>query len=95
MSDAQKCVPLDEEQRSAAVDDGVRRWTDAYFNRTKQTIGKFGDTQVTYAIFMRRPVVAAPRLAVEWLKTVAEQRGVEVKIDVMYDEGRWVGAASR
>lgn len=92
MSDAQKCVPLDEEQRSAAVDDGVRRWTDAYFNRTKQTIGKFGDTQVTYAIFMRRPVVAAPRLAVEWLKTVAEQRGVEVKIDVMYDEGRWVGA---
>lgn len=50
MSDAQKCVPLDEEQRSAAVDDGVRRWTDAYFNRTKQTIGKFGDTQVTYAI---------------------------------------------
>ena len=92
MSDAQKCVPLDEDQRSAAVDDGVRRWTDAYFNRTKQTIGKFGDTQVTYAIFMRRPVVAAPRLAVEWLKTVAEQRGVEVKIDVMYDEGRWVGA---
>jgi len=92
MSDAQKCVPLDEEQRSAAVDDGVRRWTDAYFNRTKQTIGKFGDTEVTYAIFMRRPVVAAPRLAVEWLKTVAEQRGFEVKIDVMYDEGRWVGA---
>ncbi|RVU34930.1 nicotinate phosphoribosyltransferase [Hwanghaeella grinnelliae] len=92
MSDAQKCVPLDEEQRSAAADDGVSRWTDAYFNRTKQTIGKFGDTKVTYAIFMRRPVVAAPRLAVEWLKSVAEQRGFEVKIDVMYDEGRWVGA---
>ena len=92
MSDAQECVPLDEEQRSAAADDGVRRWTDAYFNRTKQTIGKFGDTEVTYAIFMRRPVVAAPRLAVEWLKSVAEQRGFEVKIDLMYDEGRWVGA---
>lgn len=92
MSDAQKCVPIDEEQKSPAVDDHVRRWTDAYFNRTKETIGKFGDAEVTYAIFMRRPVVAAPRLAVEWLTRVAEQRGFDVKIDVMYDEGRWVGA---
>lgn len=92
MSDAQKRVPMDEVQGTASVDEDVRRWTDAYFNRTKQTIGKFGDMQVTYAIFMRRPVVSAPRLAVEWLKTVAAERGFEVKIDLMHEEGRWVGA---
>ncbi len=92
MSDAQKCVPMNDAQSTAPFNDDVRRWTDAYFNRTKQTIGKFGDTQVTYAIFMRRPVVAAPRLAVDWLNRVAEHRGFDVKIDLMYEEGRWVGA---
>ena len=29
-----------------------------------RVIGKFGDARVTYAIFMRRPVVFAPRLAI-------------------------------
>lgn len=41
----------------------IERYTDHYFNRSKQVVGKFGDCQVTYAIFMRRPVVFAPRLA--------------------------------
>ena len=41
----------------------IERYTDHYFNRTKQVIGRFGDSRVTYAIFMRRPVVFAPRLA--------------------------------
>ena len=41
----------------------IERYTDHYFNRTKRVIGKFGDARVTYAIFMRRPVVFAPRLA--------------------------------
>ena len=38
----------------------IERYTDHYFNRSKQVIGKFGDARVTYAIFMRRPVVFAP-----------------------------------
>ncbi len=92
MSDAQERVPMDGEQASPAVDDNIRRWTDAYFNRTKQTIGKFGDAQVTYAVFMRRPVVSAPRLAIQWLNKVADERGFDIKIDLMYDESRWVGA---
>jgi len=92
MSDAQKRVPMDGGQTSAVVDDDIRRWTDTYFNRTKQTIGKFGDAQVTYAVFMRRPVVSAPRLAIQWLNRVAEERGFDVKIDLMYEESRWVGA---
>ncbi|MEQ8442763.1 MAG: nicotinate phosphoribosyltransferase [Alphaproteobacteria bacterium] len=70
----------------------VRRWTDAYFSRTREILEKFGDSQVTYAIFMRRPVVSAPRLAINWLKQTMDARGEPVDIDLRYEEGRWVGA---
>src|SRR6516165_7022947 len=33
--------------------------TDTYFNRTRAIVEKFGDVRVTYAIFLRRPVVSA------------------------------------
>ena len=72
--------------------DAIGDWTDAYFNRTRGIVEKFGDCTVTYAIFMRRPVVSAPRLAIDWLKRVADARGAAVEIDLRYDEGRWVGA---
>jgi nicotinate phosphoribosyltransferase len=72
--------------------DTISDWTDAYFNRTRGIVEKFGDCTVTYAIFMRRPVVSAPRLAIEWLKTVSGMRGAAVEIDLRYEEGRWVGA---
>jgi nicotinate phosphoribosyltransferase len=70
----------------------VPRWTDKYFTRTKDIVEKFGDAQVTYAIFMRRPVVSAPRIMVEWLEAIAKARGVEFDIEVNYVEGKWVGA---
>jgi nicotinate phosphoribosyltransferase len=73
-------------------DPDITAWTDHYFNRTKQTVRRFGDQQVTYAIFLRRPVVSAPRLAVAWLNEMAAHRGVDFEIDLRYDEGRWVGA---
>src|SRR3546814_4427418 len=41
---------------------------------------------------MRRPVISAPRLAVDWLKAVARARGTEFEIDLRHEEGRWVGA---
>lgn len=47
---------------------------------------------MTYAVFMRRPVVFTPRLAVEWLNAVAEARGVTLDIDLRFQEGEWVGA---
>ncbi len=72
--------------------DAIGDWTDAYFNRTRGIVEKFGDCTVTYAIFMRRPVVSAPRLAIDWLKRVADARGAAVEIDLRYEEGRWVGA---
>jgi nicotinate phosphoribosyltransferase len=67
-------------------------WTDHYFLKTKAAVEKFGDKRVTYAIFMRRPVISAPRLAVEWLRDVARARGTEFRIEVNYPEGKWVGA---
>jgi len=73
---------------SASVPD----WTDTYFRRTKETVGKFGDSTVTYAVFMRRPVVSAPRLAIDWLNAVMAERGAEVSVTLNYPEGKWVGA---
>ena len=66
--------------------------TDRYFVRTKQTVGRFGDVDVTYAIFMRRPVVFCPRLAVEWIEQIAAARGVTFRIELKHREGEWVGA---
>ena len=72
--------------------DSISRLTDIYFNKTKETVRRFGDKKVTYALFMRRPVISAPRLAVEWLKQVAERRRTVFDIDLRYGEGKWVGA---
>jgi len=66
--------------------------TDSYFNRTKAIVARFGDTRVTYAVFLRRPVVCAPRLMLDWLRAVAGARGMDVRIEVMHEEGQWVGA---
>lgn len=70
----------------------VAAWTDTYFNRTREIVGRFGSKTATYAVFMRRPVTAAPRLAAEWIRGVAAARGVPVEVEVLHEEGRWVGA---
>ena len=70
----------------------IERYTDHYFNRSKQVVGKFGDCAVTYAIFMRRPVVFAPRIALEWLEETCRARNAKVELDLRYREGKWVGA---
>ncbi|MDR3517061.1 MAG: nicotinate phosphoribosyltransferase [Azospirillaceae bacterium] len=70
----------------------VADWTDAYFLRTKTTVGHFGDKRVTYAVFMRRPVLSAPQLCLDWLNAIARERGFDLEIDLRYREGRWIGA---
>jgi len=70
----------------------IDRWTDAYFVRTREIVKHFGDVQATYAVFMRRPVTFAPRLALEWLDRLEARRGVKVEVDLRYAEGAWVGA---
>ena len=66
--------------------------TDSYFNRTRRIVARFGDKRATYAVFMRRPVISAPRLMVEWLETAAASRDTRFDIELMYPEGAWVGA---
>ncbi len=66
--------------------------TDAYFNRTRRIVQRFGDKRVTYAVFLRRPVISAPRLMLDWLGAVAAARGAVFELDLVYPEGAWVGA---
>lgn len=66
--------------------------TDTYFNRTRAIVQKHGDCEVTYAVFMRRPVTVASRLAVEWLQAMADARGAAIQIDMPHIEGAWIGA---
>ncbi|QQG37319.1 MAG: nicotinate phosphoribosyltransferase [Micavibrio aeruginosavorus] len=75
-----------------SIDRHIARWTDTYFKHTREVVNRNGDVTVTYAVFIRRPVVSAPRLMIEWLESVAKERGFTMGIDLKYAEGRWVGA---
>ena len=66
--------------------------TDTYFLRTKDIICEYGDTEVTYAIFMRRPVIAALDPAVIWLEQIVKERNGSVNIKRSFEEGSDVGA---
>jgi nicotinate phosphoribosyltransferase len=70
----------------------VGRYTDKYFAKTRAIVERFGDARVTYAVFMRRPVLSTPRLAVDWLQRVAAERGADVTVELLHAEGEWVGA---
>jgi len=77
---------------SHPLGDEIARHSDAYFRKTKAIIERFGDCRVTYAIFLRRPVVSAPRLAIEWLARVARERNTSFEVELLFEEGAWVGA---
>ena len=65
---------------------------DSYFTRTKRIVGRFGDKRVTYAVFLRRPVVCAPRPMLEWLNAAGAARGIAIDIEPLFQEGDWIGA---
>lgn len=77
--------------RSISRDEIASR-TDAYFNRTQAIVECFGDSIVTYAVFIRRPVVSATGLAVRWIENVARERGLAITCESVYPDGAWVGA---
>jgi nicotinate phosphoribosyltransferase len=83
---SREVIPVGDEPASLAAQ------TDSYFLRTKAIVGRFGDRQATYAVFMRRPVISAPRFAIEFLEDIAAQRGVKFDIELAHREGAWVGA---
>ncbi len=74
------------------VADELARLTDQYFVRTKEIVREHGDVRVTYAVFLRRPVLSATRIATTWLERVAAARGTSFEIEVNFPEGEWVGA---
>lgn len=74
------------------LDAEIAARTDVYFNRTRAIVERFGDRHVTYAVFLRRPVISAPRLALDWLSRVAEVRNTRFDIALTHPEGDWVGA---
>lgn len=84
-------APVDP-ANGVTVEHFVHDWADNYFLKTRKIIGVFGDVKVTYAVFMRRPVIFTPRLMVEWLEQVAESRGTAFDMTLNYAEGEWVGA---
>lgn len=82
----------DKAPRKKNISHDVSLWTDRYFLKTKETVKRFGDKRVTYAVFMRRPVVSAPTLMVDWLKAAGAERESDFDIEINYPEGDWVGA---
>ena len=76
----------------SSFEDRIAGETDHYFRRTKEIVRRFGDCPVTYAVFMRRPVVVCLRLTVAWLEAAARERGVAFDLDPRYGEGARVGA---
>ncbi len=83
-------VAADGEARGAPPSLAAR--TDSYFLKSKAIVECFGDRRATYAVFMRRPVVSTPRLAIEFLEAVAAQRETHFDIELAYPEGALVGA---
>jgi nicotinate phosphoribosyltransferase len=74
------------------ADAAIAARTDSYFKRTRAIVERFGDARVTYAVFLRRPVISAPRLALDFLRRAAAERGTEFAIELMHEEGQWAGA---
>jgi len=70
----------------------VTSLTDKYFSNTRTIIEHFGDTEVTYAFFLRRPVLCATRLATEWIQAQVASQGTSITIETTHEEGEWVGA---
>jgi nicotinate phosphoribosyltransferase len=85
-------MAADRAEAHSVLDADVAARTDAYFSRTRAIVSRYGDKRVTYAVFLRGPVISAPRLMVGWLETAAAARGTRFAIEVMHPEGSWVGA---
>lgn len=58
---------------------------DKYFTNTKEIVSKYGDIDVTYAVFMRRPVI----FALEYVIKTFEKH---LKFETSYKNGDYVGS---
>jgi nicotinate phosphoribosyltransferase len=83
---------LRRDDKGTKASDALAAQTDSYFLKTKAIVGHFGDRPATYAVFMRRPVICAPRFTIEFLEAIAAERGEKFDIELSHAEGAWVGA---
>ena len=72
--------------------DFIKSFTDNYFLKSKQIINKYGDVDVSYAVFIRRPGIIALKLAIDWIKSVAKDRKIKIKTITPFKEGEYFGA---
>ena len=72
-------------------DPDFTRGTDKYFLRTKHIVADNGDVRATYALFMRVPIIFAPRIMLDWLDHVAAQRNIDIAVEMPFEEGERVG----
>jgi nicotinate phosphoribosyltransferase len=72
--------------------DFINSHTDNYFLKSKEIIKKYGDLNVTYAVFIRRPGIVALKLAVDWIKSIAKERGIKINTSTPFTEGEYFGA---
>jgi nicotinate phosphoribosyltransferase len=77
---------------SLSIEADIAARTDVYFKRTRAIVEKFGDVRVTYALFLRRPVITAPGQLLAFLAEAATARGQSFDIDLTHEEGAWAGA---
>ncbi len=75
-----------------ALEAEITAGTDVYFKRTRAVVERFGDARVTYAVFLRRPVISAPRLMTDFIAAAAAERATTIDVDLTHAEGEWVGA---
>ena len=74
------------------INSDIEQRTDAYFTRTREVVQHFGDVPVTYALFLRRPVISAPRALLTWLAQLAAETATPLTPTLLHPEGAWVGA---
>jgi nicotinate phosphoribosyltransferase len=85
-------MAADGTAKNAGTERMLAARTDSYFLKSKAIVEHFGDAEASYAVFMRRPVISAPRFAIEFLEGMAAARGARFKIELNHPEGDWVGA---
>ena len=66
----------------------IKKNTDQYFRKTKEIIKKNKDVRVTYAVFMRRPVLFCPKMALNWFKIVEKSRKTKFVIKLCHKRRR-------
>jgi nicotinate phosphoribosyltransferase len=68
----------------------LRARTDKYFTKSREVVEKFGDTTVTYGVFLRHGVVCAVNPAIEFLRQYYPERAEPLRITRLYEEGAFV-----